>query len=76
MMKGRRGMIEIFTDESPMPFGQYKNTPLAAIPNDYLLFLYENDKAGRIKPYILHNIDAIRKGSMKERQKRFNKRKR
>lgn len=51
----------IYTDETLMPFGKYKGTPLANVPNDYLLWLYENGKTfGAMKDYLQENIEAIR----------------
>lgn len=50
----------IFTDSSLMPFGKYKGDRLIDVPGSYLLWLYENDKAGSIKGYIEDNLDAIK----------------
>lgn len=50
------------TDSSLMPFGKYKGDKLIDIPASYLLWLYENDKAGAIKSYIEENLDAIKQG--------------
>lgn len=54
--------MEKFTDSSKMPFGKYKGDRLIDIPASYLLWLYENDRAGSIKSYIEENLDAIKKG--------------
>lgn len=55
-------MNEKLTDSSIMPFGKYQGDRLIDIPASYLLWLYENNKAGSIKSYIEENLDAIRKG--------------
>lgn len=59
-------------DNSIMPFGKYKDTPLKNVPDRYLLWLYENwlsdDCPTRmnypaLKAYIEENLDAIRKNA-------------
>ena len=62
------------TDESPMPFGDYKGTPLGNVPDQYLLNLYNSGKCfGPIKIYIGKNLDAIelniKQQQIKNRQK-------
>ena len=52
-------MTEVFTDDSPMPFGQYKGQKLANVPAHYLLFLFRNERAGRITEYIRANMDVL-----------------
>jgi uncharacterized protein (DUF3820 family) len=48
------------TDESIMPFGKYKGEKLANVPDEYLLWLYENGKCfGELKLYIKENLDVI-----------------
>ena len=59
----------ILTDESPMPFGKHKDTAMANVPADYLLWLWR--KQGTTKPfgtsaaavqrYIIDNLDALKK---------------
>lgn len=50
-------------DESIMLFGMHKGKKLANVPANYLLWLYENEKAfGTLKTYIEENMDAIKKG--------------
>lgn len=63
-------MLEVFTDQSPMPFGQYKGQPLVAVPASHLIWLYDNERAGRIKSYIKENMDVLQKQAAKERRKR------
>lgn len=48
-----------FTDESIMPFGMFKGSRLIDVPDSYLLWLYENDKMGRLRKYIEENLQAI-----------------
>lgn len=50
------------TDKSIMPFGQHKGKQLDQIPDEYLLWLYENNKCyGELKEYIKDNLDVIKK---------------
>lgn len=56
-------------DNSIMPFGKYKGEQLIDVPADYLLWLYENNKAnGELKAYIEDNLDVI-KDQIKRTQK-------
>ena len=49
------------TDNSPMPFGKYKNQKMANVPASYLLWLYDNDKCNSyVKEYIEDNLDVLR----------------
>lgn len=51
-------------DESIMPFGMYSKTktPMADVPADYLIWLYENElEDGNVKDYIKENMDALKK---------------
>lgn len=52
---------EKFTDKSLMPFGKYKGRRLIDVPAHHLLWLYRNDRAGRLKEYIRDNFDALLK---------------
>ncbi len=63
--------LEKFTDDSPMPFGQYKGQKLSSLPANYLLFLFRNDRAGRISDYIKENMEALTKKAKTEKKKRF-----
>jgi uncharacterized protein (DUF3820 family) len=60
---------EIFTGDSPMPFGQYAGQPLKSLPAQYLLFLLINKRAGRIENYIEENKAALQKQADKDRKK-------
>jgi uncharacterized protein (DUF3820 family) len=61
-------MAEEITDKSKMAFGQYKDYPLVSVPAKYLLFLYDNEKAGRYKAYIKSNMDVLIKQAKKEKK--------
>lgn len=44
-----------------MPWGMHKGKALANVPDSYLLWLYEDNKAhGQLKEYIKLNLAAIR----------------
>lgn len=50
-----------FTDRTLMPFGKYKGEMLANVPDSYLLWLYNENRAhGLLKAYIEDNMAAIR----------------
>ncbi|HPV55507.1 MAG TPA: hypothetical protein PKW61_00145 [Tenuifilaceae bacterium] len=47
-------------DNSPMPYGIFKNKPLGAVPPKYLLNLYESNKLDRkVKNYVKENFLAL-----------------
>lgn len=49
------------TDNSPMPFGKYKNQKMANVPASYFLWLYDNDKCSSyVKEYIEDNLDVLK----------------
>lgn len=49
------------TDTSLMPYGKFINVPMANVPGDYLLWLYNNNKCGgEVKMYIEENLDVIK----------------
>ena len=51
----------ILKDDSPMPYGKYKDTAMANVPADYLLWLKKMDKCTpHVKQYIADNIDTLR----------------
>jgi uncharacterized protein (DUF3820 family) len=60
--------MEEFTDDSPMPFGQYKGTKLANVPADHLLWLFRNERSGRITAYIKSNMDVLLKEANKKKK--------
>jgi len=61
-------MVEEITDNSKFAFGKYKDYPLVSVPAKYLLFLYDNEKAGRYKDYIKSNMDVLIKQAKKEKK--------
>jgi len=49
-----------FTDQTPMPWGKHKGTPMANVPKSYLLWLHgEGVSDQRVSEYIKANLDAI-----------------
>lgn len=56
-----------YTDETPMPFGQYKGWKMANIPAEYLIWIYNiGNTYGALKGYIEENMDAL-KAELKEK---------
>lgn len=48
-------------DDSIMPWGKWKGRQMADVPADYLLWLYENNKAsGEVLQYIKDNLEVIK----------------
>ncbi len=57
-----------FYDMSIMPFGEaHKGKHLKDVPGDYLTWLYENDRAGRLTDYIEDNWDELKKEAKQKR---------
>lgn len=49
------------TDESLMPYGQYKGEMMANVPTKYLMYLYENNKCdAKVKGYIEDCMDVLK----------------
>jgi uncharacterized protein (DUF3820 family) len=49
-------------DYSKMPYGIHKDKQMVDVPEDYLLWLYENNRcSGEVKKYIEENLDTIKK---------------
>lgn len=49
------------TDDSIMPYGQYKGDKMINVPANYLIWLYDNNKcSGNVKEYIKDNYDVLR----------------
>ena len=47
-------------DESKMPFGRHKDFPMKAIPESYLVYLYDNGlKPGDVRTYIETHVAPI-----------------
>lgn len=52
--------MKALTDASIMWFGIHKGKALESVPNEYLLFLYENNKCPKnLRDYIRENLDSI-----------------
>ncbi len=48
-------------DESPMPYGKYKDMPMKDVPASYLIWLIDNKKcSGAVKRYIEDNMNALK----------------
>ena len=58
-------------DNSLMPFGEHEGKKLANVPAHYLIWLFDNDRAGRVKRYIENNLDALRE-EVKRKEKAKN----
>lgn len=57
--------MEEFTDESIYPFnGEHKGKKLANVPASHLIWLYENNRSGRLTDYIKDNLDVLEKEEM------------
>ena len=54
-----------------MPFGKYRDYPMVNVPAKYLLFLHDNDRAGRVKDYINSNMDVLIKEAKSGKNKRL-----
>lgn len=65
---------EEFTEDSLMPFGQYMDTKLGQIPASYLLYLFRQERSGRITDYIRANMETLMKKADKEPNRKRRKR--
>lgn len=69
--------MEQFTDRSKMPFGKYKDKPLSAVPDDYLLWLHGelsrkcSPFARPLKEYLDENLEAIKLNISQKNPKPF-----
>lgn len=62
-------MKDELTDKSVMEFGIHKDSQLADVPAQYLMYIYENYKLkANLKKYIQDNLDVL-KVQMKRDQK-------
>lgn len=53
-------------DTDLMEFGKHEGKALANVPADYLLWLYDNNRAhGDLKKYIEYNMDVLKKQAKK-----------
>lgn len=58
-----------YTDESLMPFGQFKGTKLANVPASRLIYLYETGlKPGPLRDYIEKNLDWLQREAKAQRK--------
>lgn len=50
-----------YTDETPMPFGKFKGTPLGRVPAHYLDWLIGQDLSRwpALEQYIIKNLNSI-----------------
>lgn len=59
-MENRR-IDKVLSDESLMPFGQYKGKEMANVPASYLIWIYDNNKCTpEVANYIEDNMDALK----------------
>ena len=60
---------EVFTDNTPMPFGKYVGKAMINVPAVYLLWLHNKgcDHQG-VKNYINDNLDALQKEAGKAKR--------
>lgn len=50
----------VLTDDSPMPWGVYKDVPMANVPAKYLLAMYEKKKVcAKVKAYVVENLEVL-----------------
>lgn len=61
-----------YTDETPMPFGKHKETPLGDMPPSYLLWIYDNfdNLHEGFKEYIKVNKHILELEVIAEKQRR------
>ena len=61
-----------FDDNTLMPFGQYKNTKLANVPAQYLIYIYENYTLSEpLKAYIKDNLEALKMEKQRTNQNNY-----
>lgn len=61
----------VLTDESPMPFGQYKGEKMCNVDAEYLLYCYDMPwlkKWPEVEHYISENFDALLKEQTEQRK--------
>lgn len=46
-------------DQSPMPFGKYKDRKMEDVPASYLLWLRDQHVSGEVGEYIEENLTAL-----------------
>lgn len=50
-------------DDTILWFGRHKGKALADVPDEYLLWLYENQRSGMLTGYITENLESIKKNA-------------
>ena len=57
------------TDNTPMPFGKYKDVAMANVPANYLIWLYDNSKCNNeVLEYIIDNMEVLKNEIKKGKQ--------
>jgi Uncharacterized protein conserved in bacteria len=57
------------TDNSLMPFGQYRGEKMANVPAKYLLWLYDgNIRNAEVRAYIVENMDVLKEEVKREEE--------
>lgn len=52
----------MLNDKSPMPYGAHKGKSMENVPAEYLIWLYDNNKAVYpVKRYIEDNMNVLKK---------------
>ena len=60
---------QTYTDETPMPWGTHKGTPMGKVPPDYLLWLFKQDWIRDwpdVHDYLVANQTALLQEDAKE----------
>ena len=53
-------MSTILEDDSIMPYGVHKGKTMANVPDNYLIFIYQNNRCSKnVKEYIEDNLDSL-----------------
>lgn len=64
--------MEIFNDDTLMPFGQHKGVKLANVPAAYLIYIYENYKLSEpLKNYIKENLEVLKMEKQRTNQNNY-----
>ena len=67
--------MDYITDNTPMPFGRHKGTPVGSVPAVYLLYLYDKGwLKDNLKQYVLTHMAELqeeRDNVLKYKQKHF-----
>lgn len=53
-------LVQLLSDDSPMPYGVHKDKPMVDVPAKYLLWLWDNDKCSKsVKAYVVDNWEVL-----------------